>query len=345
MFRRTALQLTFLCAAAAGAQTVTPDGVLQGPEPSTPPSIMQKVPANTIIVKGAEPSASDGKTALPEQGRVTKQNVYENNYFGLSYPLPADWKESFKGPPPSAHGVYVLANILPSSSFKGPVQGTILFSAQDMFFTTADADDAKELIADRKDHLEPYYDVERAPAEVTVAGRKFVRFDYGSKVAGLHWVVLATQIRCHAVQFVFTSRDAELIESLIKDMDRMTLPEEASPAGGKGGGSWPVCMDNYARPENVITRVDPDIKDRKFNDIPVRVIIDQKGRVKHVHLINAFADQAKIVTDALVQWRFKPYLRDGNPVEVETGIMFGGTPDRPPRNGKPSSITVAKPSD
>ena len=32
------------------------------------------------------------------------------------------------------------------------------------------------------------------------------------------------------------------------------------------------------------------------------------------------------ITDALLQWRFKPYLRDGEPVEVETGIMFGRTP-------------------
>jgi hypothetical protein len=24
-----------------------------------------------------------------------------------------------------------------------------------------------------------------------------------------------------------------------------------------------------------------------------------------------------------MQWRFKPYLRDGEPVEVETGLLFG----------------------
>jgi hypothetical protein len=27
--------------------------------------------------------------------------------------------------------------------------------------------------------------------------------------------------------------------------------------------------------------------------------------------------------DGLKQWRFRPYLRDGQPVEVETGMMFG----------------------
>jgi hypothetical protein len=344
MFRRTALQLTFLCAAVAGAQTVTPDGVRIGPEPETPP-IVEKVPADVILVKGAEPSASDSKTPLPEQGRVTKQDIYENSYFGLTYPLPADWKESFKGPPPSDHGAYVLANILPSANFKGPIKGTIMFSAQDIFFSMADANDAKELITYRKDHLEPYYDIERQPAEVTIAGRKFVRFDYGSKVAGLHWVILATQIRCHAVQFVLSSRDSELLEKLIKDMDRMTLPEEAAPSGEKGGGDWPVCAADYARPENVLARVDPEIKDRKFNEIPVRIIIDKKGRVKHIHFISAFPDQARIITDALFQWKFKPYVRDGNAIEVETGILFGASPNRPHQTGTPSSITASKPAD
>jgi hypothetical protein len=45
-------------------------------------------------------------------------------------------------------------------------------------------------------------------------------------------------------------------------------------------------------------------------------------------LISAFPEQAKAVTEALKQWRFRPYLRDGKPIEVETGIMFGRAPAR-----------------
>jgi hypothetical protein len=58
----------------------------------------------------------------------------------------------------------------------------------------------------------------------------------------------------------------------------------------------------------------------------VRVIIDKEGRVKHIHFLSAFPDQAKAISDALEQWRFKPYLRAGKPVEVETGLMFGRRP-------------------
>ena len=52
-------------------------------------------------------------------------------------------------------------------------------------------------------------------------------------------------------------------------------------------------------------------------------VIDKEGKVKHIHFLSAFPDQAKAITDAMGQWKFKRHLRDGQPVEVETGIMFG----------------------
>ena len=341
MFRRTLLQLTFLCAAVAGAQTLPPET----PPPSgdfaiTPTGPVIKLPEGANLVKGAEPSASDHVTAVPEEGSVTK-GAYQNRYFGLAWPLPADWMESFKGPPPSDHGGYVLANVLPSKSFKSPTKGTILFTAQDIFFSRVPGDNAKELIAYRKEHLEPYYDVEHPPGDLTIAGHTFTRFDYTSKVAGLHWAVLATQVRCHVLQFVITSRDSDLIEGVVKDMDRMTLPAEAGATSGNGGGDWPVCVAHYARAENIVERVEPQFREKRFNDVPVRIIIDKRGKVKHVHVLSAFADQATAITDALLQWKFKPYLRDGSPADVETGIMFGGTPD----HRMPGAITASRPAD
>jgi hypothetical protein len=83
---------------------------------------------------------------------------------------------------------------------------------------------------------------------------------------------------------------------------------------------------DYARDENLIARVDPILSEHRFNPVPVRIIINEKGKVKHIHFLSAFPDQAKVITDALEQWKFKPYRRDGHPVEVETGVMFGRAP-------------------
>jgi hypothetical protein len=280
----------------------------------------QKVPAGVILVKGAWSSASDAVTPLPEGG-TTASNAYTNTYFGLTYPLPTDWNQQYEGPPPSDSGYYVLAQIRPAQTSGQTILATVLITAQDMFFAPTPAENALEMINYTRDTLRADYKVEWPPAQVEIAKRAFVRLGYVSPSAELHWYVLATQIRCHMVQFIFTSRDTRLIGSLARAMNNMKLPD---PAWGTGGDDVPVCIKDYASGENLLERVDPFLTERRFNSIPVRVIIDANGKVKHIHFISAFAEQAKGITDALLQWRFKPHLINGRPVEVETGILFGG---------------------
>jgi len=338
MFRRVFLQLAFLCTIVAALGTSAYSQLLSGPTspaPKTqpppsdgdglnvPPDQVEKIPRQeAILVKGAEPSASDHSTPVPEDGAVAK-NIYQNSYFGITYPLPSDWTEAYKGPPPTDSGSYVLAQLIPASSFKGPLKGTVLITAQDMFFSLTPTRSALDLIKFSRDHLPSFYEVERAPTEMKIAGHTFVRFDYKSAVAGLHWYVLATQIRCHAVQLVFTSQDTKLLESMIEDMNRMKLPDE---------GSAPDCVAGYATNANIVYKVDPVLTDHRFNQIPVRIIIDKKGKVRHVHLLSAYPDQAAAITDALMQWTFEPRMRDGKAVEIETGIVFRSRVSEAPKS-------------
>lgn len=282
----------------------------------------QKVPSGVILVKGAWSSSSDSATPLPEGGSVAN-NIYTNQYFGLSYPMLSDWYEKYKGPPPSDSGYYVLAQLRPAEKGKGPIKGSILIAAQDMFFTLLPAANTMELIKYTKDALKPDYKVEQQPTNVRIADHSFVSFEYVGPEANLHWYILATEIRCHTVQFIFTSSDTQLLTNLVQDMSRMKLPLEADPVSGTGGGESPVCIKDYASPENVINRVDPVLAERRFNPIPVRMIIDKNGKVKHIHFLSAFPEQSKAIQDALLQWTLRPYLKNGQPVEVETGIMFG----------------------
>jgi hypothetical protein len=291
------------------------------------PTAKEKVPEGVIIVKGAWASASDSVTPLPEGGTVAN-GVFKDPYFGMTYPLPTDWTQRRTGPPPSESGLYVLAQIAPGATFKGPARATILVTAQDMFFTQLPVNNALELVNYTKDNLQADYKLEMKPTETTVAGRSFTFFAYWSPVAELHWYVLATQIRCHTVELVLTSRDTQFLQSLSLEMNKMKLPLDAGLAAGKGGGEFPICIKDYARGANVIERVDPVFTERRFNAVPVRIVIDKEGKVKHIHYLSAFPEQAKAITDALMQWRFRPYLREGKPVEVETGIMFGR--GRPP---------------
>jgi hypothetical protein len=281
-----------------------------------------KVPSGVILVKGAWSSASDSVTPLPEGG-VVAHGVFRDSYFGMTYALPSDWIEKYKGPPPSQNGRYVLAELSPGDTFKGPARGGILIGAQDMFFTLTPAHNAVELIDDMKTHLQADYRVETPPKPIKIADHSFIFFSYWSPAARLHWYILATEIRCHVVQIVLTGRDAKLLDNLVLDLNKMKLPGEATPTGGTGGGAVPVCVKDYARDENMIARVDPVLTEHKYNPVPVRIVIGKNGKVKHIHFLSAFPDQTKAISDALARWQFKLYKKDGQALEVETGIQFG----------------------
>jgi hypothetical protein len=283
---------------------------------------MTKVPTGVILVKGAWSSASDSVTPLPEDGNVIG-NVFDDRYFGITWTLPPDWTEKYKGPPPSDTGRYVLAEIVPSDTFKGAARGSVLITADDMFFTPLPATNSMEFINFTKDHLQDVYKVERAPKQITIGGRSFAYFAYWSPAAELHWYVLATQIRCHTVEVVLSSSDTKLLDELMQELNRMKLPAEDSLTSGD---TFPMCIKDFARDENVIERADAIFTEHRFNAVPVRIIISKEGRVKHIHFLSAFPDQAKAISDALSHWKFKPYQRNGQPVDVETGILFGYAP-------------------
>src|SRR5436305_2730682 len=105
-----------------------------------------------------------------------------------------------------------------------------------MFFGPMARRTAKETIDYAKETLQADYRVEHAPSQVTVANHAFTRFDYMAPVAGLHWYVLATEIRCHTVRFVVTSPEPALLETLVKELDPMKLASTADA---------PVCIADY----------------------------------------------------------------------------------------------------
>jgi hypothetical protein len=317
-----------------GAAQVTPaqSETQNGGDFSSNPA-PEKLPTNVILVKGAWSSASDSSTPLPEGGSVNN-NVYSNAYFGLRYVLPSDWTQGYTGPPPSDSGRYVLAQFHPADKTKSSARGSILVTAQDLFFALKPVTSAFELAQYSSENLAADYKLELPPTALQIANHAFVRFDYTSPIAELHWSVLTTEIRCHAVQFIFTSRDPKLVESLVQSMGTL---EFSNLANANGGPDAPVCSKDYGTGENVLERENPILTERRYNAVPVRIIIDKEGKVKHIHFLSAFPDQAKAITDALWQWQFRPFVRDGKPVEVETGIMFGRAPR--PIKAAPSQVS------
>jgi Gram-negative bacterial TonB protein C-terminal len=252
----------------------------------------------------------------PEDGRIT-DGAYVNEYLGLAYALPAGWTAGMAGPPPSESGYYVLGTSVP----KGELTGTILMAAQDMFFAAKPQSGAAEMIADFREAMSKVegMTIEDGPSGTQAGGRVLHRVDFSG--VGLHRAMFATEVRCHLVTFTMTASDVAQLAALALTVNNLSF------AGATDSGPpAPTCVYNYAVAENLLHRVEPVAVSSRFTSIPARITIGADGGVKRVHVIVGSSEQRKSIETALYQWKFKPYEKDGRPVEIETGVMFRFAP-------------------
>jgi hypothetical protein len=254
------------------------------------------------------------KYSEPENATV-KNGVFQDDYFGLRYQLPPGWVEDLKGPEPSASGYYSLAALKP----EGELVATIQISAQDDFFAADETSDAIGFLNRMKQGLDASLSAPHAVAPVKLGGLDFARLDYSG--AGLNHVVFAARIRCHTLIFSITASREATTEMLVESLKKISFTQ-ADRAVSSSRGGWPVCIPERAYRAYVTHRVDPVMTGPRYASVPVRLIIGADGKLEHVHAIAGFPEQIKSVTDALAKWEFKPYVLNGQAVEIETGLLF-----------------------
>jgi hypothetical protein len=274
--------------------------------------------AGIVLLACAAKSDVAVKYAEPEDGAV-KNGVLEDDYFGLSYPLPSGWVEDLKGPEPSASGYYSLAALKPEGEFVATMQ----ISAQDNFFGAEPVKDATGFLNAMKKGLDRSLSAPNAVAHVKLGGTDFARLDYSG--AGLSHIVFAAEIRCHTLIFSITASREAAAEMLVESLRKLSLTQEQSASSSNEAAARrgrPLCIPESAYSDHIAHKIDPVMTGPRYGSVPMRLIIGPDGKLEHVHAIAGFPEQVKSVTDALAKWEFKPYIADGQPVEVETGLLF-----------------------
>jgi TonB family protein len=80
----------------------------------------------------------------------------------------------------------------------------------------------------------------------------------------------------------------------------------------------------------LVTKVPPqypqDAKDQRIQGVVVmKVIVDKEGNVENIQLVSGHPLLAPPAIEAVQQWKYKPYLLNGLPVEVETQVQVNFT--------------------
>jgi protein TonB len=119
------------------------------------------------------------------------------------------------------------------------------------------------------------------------------------------------------------------------------------PGGQMGGviggiiSSTPVAVPKVAAPQRVrvsagvtsgllIRKVNPNYpplarQARISGTVVLRAVISKEGSIENLSLVSGHPMLAPAAIDAVKQWKYKPYLLNGEPVEVDTEVQVNFT--------------------
>lgn len=109
-----------------------------------------------------------------------------------------------------------------------------------------------------------------------------------------------------------------------------TRDEKAAPAAAsaavKGDAPQRVRISQGVSAGLLVHKVQPVYprearQDRIQGTVVLRAVINKEGRIQDLQLISGPKELAPAAIGAVQQWRYRPYLLMGNPVEVDTEIL------------------------
>ena len=76
---------------------------------------------------------------------------------------------------------------------------------------------------------------------------------------------------------------------------------------------------------NLIFRVQPDYPSlarqvRVQGQVVLRAVISREGTIENLQVLSGHPMLVRAAVDAVRQWKYRPYLLNGEPVEVETEV-------------------------
>lgn len=130
----------------------------------------------------------------------------------------------------------------------------------------------------------------------------------------------------------FTLPEKRPVEGVVGDAPGGIPPGEQGgiAAGNPGDANHPAVSQRVRVSQGVmagllITKVAPEYpaaaRDQRIQGaVVLAVIIDREGSVSNIQLISGHPLLAPAAIDAVKQWKYKPYLLNGEPVEIETQV-------------------------
>jgi TonB family protein len=275
----------------------------------------------------------------PEEGTLAG-NIYANEFLGFSFPIPDGWEVNREilgtereGEAKRTPGGGLELLVIDQHTGK-PFRNRIVVSALDaagMSATTQEYVSKFVKVRLNRDGRQLVQDA----VDIELAGRHFSRADYkeSSAEVTLHKAFVSTKFRGYFLGWTLVAGSPEELEAIAKSLDRISFREDRQLSSGVIGSTVPAAPGRPLRVRVsqgvsqalLLKKVDPEYpsdarRDHVQGSVVLRATIDTSGNVANLTLTSGDPKLAPAALEAVKQWKYKPYLLNGSPVEVETQV-------------------------
>jgi TonB family protein len=303
-----------------------------------------------VFALAQQPSNSAPPMLAFDDGRI-ENNVYTNECLGFSLPIPDGWRTfREKAKVYSGAGIALLALVLDKD---GTFEGGVHVNARDPNGSTMSAQEfvSKEAHAQIQ---RPGGEVIREVYPIEYGGRQFFRADIKQTAISAvpYYALVYTKFRGFYVGGSVLAPSPELLDQSANTLQHISFGEDqpnprcAIGASGDGPGGYVglavigaspnTPSTNSANPQRVrvssgvsigllVSKVAPRYPDdAKQAHIQGHVVllaeIDKNGDIEKLSLVSGHPLLAPAAIEAVKQWKYRPYLLNGQAAAVETQI-------------------------
>jgi|HubBroStandDraft_1064217.scaffolds.fasta_scaffold00181_12 TonB family protein len=305
--------------------------------------------------------SGDGSLAAPafENGGIIN-NVYTNECFGFSFAIPHGWQLSTQAMGADGRAMHASKAALillmigqhREGSKEGSFENRIALSASE---STSFAPEVQQFVSNAahgqinldREHREIVKDT----YSVDYGSKHFSRADYKQTVGdGTRYVAIVyTKFRGYYIGEIITAGSPEELDHAANSLQDISFQEDEpnpkcvmrgdEPTSGIIGGVLSSKPPQPGSPQPTRVRVSQGVstgllikkvaphypEDAKQARIQGQVVlqarIDKDGNIEDLTLVSGHPILAPAAIDAVKQWKYKPYLLNGQPVGVETQII------------------------
>jgi len=311
------------------------------------------------FVWAQQPSNGSSPTLAYEDGSITN-NVYTNECLGISLPIPDGWllnKQLVVADGKARHMPGgELALLVLDHHKEGAFGNRIAVTAHDANGSVLSVRDFISNNAHRQVNLDPEHrEILKDTYSVDYGGKHFSRADYKQSLpngGALYQSFVYTKFRGYFIGETLVAASPEELDQAANSLQHIAFQDdEQNPKcvmrGDDSSNSGIIVgvissKSNTPQPTSGLpqrVRISQDVsKSLLIKKVPAQypplaqqaqiqgrvaldVVINKEGHVQDIMLISGHPMLAPAAINAVKQWEYKPYLVNGQPVEVETQVV------------------------